>query len=186
MTRSLASTSRLNDALALQQKYIDSLELQRLGTEKMQLDKRMEALKEAKEDLDVQRRRQLSELTESIPGLVVGEDKLYMNNGQFDIPLSQLSESEKIVFAMKVASMTHPTLPICSISDGGLLGNKMFAEVKSLAEKHKVFLWIEDTWEGRSTVVMKYGKSYTPSGEPTFNDAAEVLQARPKIKVGRS
>ena len=95
-------------------------------------------------DLDAGLARQLASAELPVEGLTVTDEGVAMRG----VPLAQCSQAEQLKVAVALAAAANPQLRVIRITDGALLDDDSLAQVRDLAERYDVQVWVETV--GRS------------------------------------
>lgn len=96
------------------------------------------------EDLEAKKTAIIRDAKMPIDGLSFGEDCLLYNR----IPLSQVSDSEKIKIGIAIAMKLNPILRVIRITDGSLLDSDTMADINKMIAAEDFQLWIEKVEDG--------------------------------------
>jgi DNA repair exonuclease SbcCD ATPase subunit len=96
------------------------------------------------EDMESRKTEMLMAAKMPIEGLAFGEDCILYNR----IPLSQVSDSEKIKIGIAIAMKLNPVLKVIRITDGSLLDSDTMADISKMIQDEDFQLWIEKVEDG--------------------------------------
>jgi len=81
----------------------------------------------------------IEEVGMPIDGLSLSDGEVFFNN----IPIEQISSSQKLRVSMSIAMALNPTLRVIRITDASLFDSDAMAEVERMAEENDFQVWME-------------------------------------------
>ncbi len=134
-------------------------EHQQLASDSVAADRRVERLREDREEL-------ARTATLPVPGLEWTDDGVTLDG----LPFAQLSSSKKLRVAGLMGMAQRPGLQIMFIRDGSLLDDDSFAELVMLAKDHNYQLWVETVGRGHNenAIIIEAGEVAEAGGDRPF------------------
>lgn len=117
-------------------------EVKQYTAAKKQLDEiedNIKKLNAAMELIDIEKNEALENAKLPIDGLSLTEHGIIVNN----VPWRQLSQAQKIKYAMAIAMANNPKLKVILISDGSLLDKQSMEVITHMATENNFQVWIE-------------------------------------------
>jgi hypothetical protein len=131
--------SKIQSAEAINRAISENARYRAAASKVESLDKDYEKATDAITALESKKADLLSSAKFPIDGLEFGEDVLLYRG----IPLSQISESEKIKVGVAVSMALNPRLKVIRIMDGSLLDSGSMAAIEEMARDKDFQIWIE-------------------------------------------
>lgn len=119
-----------------------------------QVDK-SQALTEALDDIDAQKKKATEEAEYPVEGLAVTDDGITLDGVLF----SQASAAQQLKVSIAIGLALNPTLKVLLIRDGSLLDKKSMATVAKMAAEADAQLWVEVVGQrDDATVIIEDGE----------------------------
>lgn len=123
-----------------------------------------EALTDAIEDIDQQKKDALAKTKFPVAKLSLGDDGIVFNG----LPLEQASGAAKLRVAVAISAAANPKLRVMLIRDGSLLDDDNMELLKDLAAEHDLQVWIERVGTDKHVqVIIEDGSVVGPVEEQT-------------------
>lgn len=106
-------------------------------------------------DAEKKFREKVSSTKLPIPGLTIDEQDGISVEGK---PFGNLSSSEQIIFATRLAAAANPELRVINIKDGSLLDEDMMASLAQVAEDEGMQIFIERVGEEKDSIIIRDGE----------------------------
>ena len=129
----IESASEINSLINTKKEYQKTLE------NEARLKKASDNLTKELKNIDSEKVKLIGESNLPVPGLLVFESGVMLNN----IPFDQLSSAQKLKISMRLAIAMNPKLRIIKINDGSLLDKNSMKIIEEIAIQQDFQIWIE-------------------------------------------